>query len=64
MKLGSQTLSRIKAVVPHYDRIMYVFSFGMKGIETKDNGCSFNTKSSVKSRSIVQCSPRDSKPVS
>ena len=64
MKLGSQTLSRIRAVVPHCDRIMYVFSFGMKGIEKKDNCCGFNTQSSVKSRYIVQCSPRDSTPVS
>ena len=64
VKLGSQTLSHIKAVVPHYDRIMYVFSIGMKGIEKKDNGCGFNTQSSVKSRCIVQCSPRDSTPVS
>ena len=64
MKLGSQTLWRIKAVVPNYDRIMYVFSFGMKGIETKDNGCGFNTQSSIKSRSIVQCSPSYSTPVS
>ena len=39
MKLGSQTLSRTKTVVRHYDRIMYVFSIGMKGIEKKDNGC-------------------------
>ena len=37
MKLGSQTLSHIRAVVPHYDGIMYVFSIGMEGIEKKDN---------------------------
>ena len=41
MKLGSQALSRIRVVVPHYDRIMYVFSIGMKGIEKKDNDCGF-----------------------
>ena len=63
MKLGSKTLSRIRAVVPHYDRIMYVFSIGMKDIEKKDNGCGFNTQTSVKSRSIVQCSLRYSTPV-
>ena len=37
MKLGSQTLSRIRAVVPHYDRIMCVFYMGMKGIDNTDN---------------------------
>ena len=41
MKLGSQTLPHIRVVVPHYDRIMYVFSIGMKGIEKKDNDCGF-----------------------
>ena len=29
VKLGSQTLSRIRAVVPHYGGIMYVFSIVM-----------------------------------
>ena len=48
MKSGSQTLSRIRADVPHYVRIMYVFSIGMKAIEKKDNDCGFNTQSSVK----------------
>ena len=41
MLLGSQTLPRIRVVVPHHDRIMYVFSIGMKGIEKKDNDCGF-----------------------
>ena len=36
VKLGSQTLSRIRAVVPHYDRIMCVFYMGTKDIENKD----------------------------
>ena len=41
MKLGSQTLPHIRVVVPHYDRKMYVFSIGMKGIEKKDNDSGF-----------------------
>ena len=41
MKLGSQTLPHIRVVVPHYDRIIYVFSIGMKGTEKKHNDCGF-----------------------